>query len=195
MVELRNRRTIEDIFQRVFCSILPKLPPERIRPAYQQDMVNGDYIVNEFGETEIKPFTPYDNYMYFTVIFDGENTQSFLNADGSTSIRRGVKVAVDFYGEESSQLAICLQSLVRAESFMYTLEAQGLYLQQVDENINQVWELVNEEWVERHNFSITFNECVEIANPKPNVIAKDYEVDIDIDMDVVVDVNVDTEAD
>lgn len=184
MVELRDRKTIEDILQRIFCAILPKLPPQRIRPAYQQDLKNGDYIVNDSGETEIKPFTPYDNYMYFTVIFDTDNTQSFTCENGDVNIRRGFKVSLDFYGDESSSLALCVQSLIRADSYMYALEANGLYLQSVDETINQMWENVNEEWTERHNFNININECVNIANPLPNTNAEDYDITVDVNVEV-----------
>lgn len=186
MNELRSRATIEDIIQRILCDILPKFKPNRIRPAYQTEMKNGDYIVNEFGETEIIPFTPHDDFIYFAIIFDTDDTQSFTYPNGDVQIRRPISVSLSIYGGHSSEISLCVFSLIRGDSFMYKLQSKGLYLQNMDETINQMWELVNEEWFERHDFSIRFNEIVNIENPKPNLPAEDY--------NVVVDVRVETEV-
>lgn len=172
MEKLKSRIELEDIFQRMLCAMLPKMPPQDIRPTYQQGMKNGKYVTNEFNETEIIPFTPYDNVIYITVTTNPNSTQSYTLPNGITQLRQEVSLQISFYGGNSAENSTCAFSLMRVESFRYMLEAQGLYLQNMDETVAQFWELVNEEYMERHDFSATFNQSIEIANPIPNKLAK-----------------------
>lgn len=181
MEKLRSRIELEDIFQRMLCDMLPDMDPQNIRPAYQQDMKNGKYVTNEFGETEIIPFTPYDNFIYFTVLINPNSSQSYTLPNGATQLRQEVTLQISFYGEESSELSTCAFSLVRAEGIRYLLEAQGLFLRTMDEEISMIWELVNEQYFERHDFSIVYNQSIEIANPIMNKLGKYGNLDVEVE--------------
>ena len=176
MDKLKSRIELEDIFQRMLCAMLPKMPPQDIRPTFQQAMQNGKYVINEFGETEIIPFTPSDNVIYFTVTTNPNSTQSYTLPDGTTQLRQEVNLQISFYGGNSSELSTCAFSLMRVEAFRYMLEAQGLYLETMDETVSQM---------ERHDFSATFNQSIEIANPIMNKIAEHAVLGIQEDTDDV----------
>lgn len=181
MERLRTREELEDIFQRMVCEMLPKMHPQDIRPTYQQDLKNGKYVTNEFGETEIIPFTPHDNVIYLTVTPNSGTTQSYTTPAGFVRLRQEITLQISCYGEESSELSACVFSLARVEAFRYMLEAQGIYLETMDETIGQIWEIVNEEYMERHDFNIVYNQCVDIANPLMNKVAKTYKTDVEVD--------------
>lgn len=179
MEKLRSRIELEDIFQRMLCAMLPNMPPQDIRPTYQNDLKNGKYVTNEFGETEIIPFTPHDNVIYFTVVLNPNNSQSYTLPNGATQLRQEIRVQFSFYGEESAELSTCAFSLMRVEAFRYMLEAQGIYLETMDEEVAQIWELVNEEYMERHDFNAVFNQSIEIMNPIMNKVAKASSIDVE----------------
>ena len=181
MTKKIQRIDIEDTFQRMLCEMVPEVDNQNIRPAYQQNELAGKYITNEFGETEVVPFTPHDNFIYFTVIFDSEETQSYTFPNGDVELRRGVSLQVSCYGEDSEDISSKIFSLIRADSFMYMLQAQGLFLQSMDDTINQLWENVNEEWIERHDFTAKYNKVFKIENPLPNKPAKKMELIVEVD--------------
>ena len=162
---MKSREDIENIVQRITCKLLPKVPPEDIRPTYQQNDKAGRSIVTEDGTQQYIGYSAQDNFIYITVVL-GSGSQAYVYDDGIVKTTARRTVTFTFYGSQSSQLSLCLYSLLRLPQAISAFEHYGLYLQSIDDEISEMRELINEEWFERHDFTIIFNEIVTVKVPQ-----------------------------
>ena len=180
---MKTRQDIEDIIQGVVCALLPKMPPEDIRPAYQQHDMAGKSLISDDGETDYTGFSPYDNFMYIRVKLSPQNSQSVTNTDGSIQIITEREITFTIYGDESANIALCLNSLLQTQAAIDELQSHGLYLLEIDTDIDELHEIINEEWYERHDFVARYNEIVTIPCPS---FVKTHTISIANDFDVKV---------
>ncbi len=162
---MKSRQQIEDTIQRVVCELLPKMPPQDIRPAYQEEDNAGKTIFGQNEEAQTVGFTPQDNFIYITAKIGTDTALTSINNNGVISTGYAVNTTFTFYGSQSPQLSLCLFSLLEIEHALNTFEMLGMYLQSKDNEIAQMFEIINEQWFERHEFSVVFLVSESIRSP------------------------------
>ena len=174
---MKTREQYEDIFQEATTKMLPKFPLENIRPAFQKKGGKNGRVIKEDGSAvALVPFENGSDYIYFNIKFDTENSESFVYENGDVDITRTFQVIYTCYGNNSAGVALLIKSLIRTQ-FMQTFFTQnGFYLLD-DEGISQLNEVINAEYWERRDLTLTFNERVEIKVPEfDNVAVLDNKV-------------------
>lgn len=167
---MNSRQYYEDSIQRLVCALLPKMPPEDIRPAYQQNDLAGKSVLNTDSEYDYVPFSYSDNFIYIQV-FLGQNTlPGFMSDAQDGEVTLGIRSKFVLYGPESSALALCLWTLLQSSTAIEYFERLGLYIAQYSEDISEFHEIVNEQWFERHEFELYLSTSENIVNPcKPSL--------------------------
>ena len=177
---MRSRQQLEDCIQRLVCDLLPKMNKQDIRPAYQQQDNAGKDILNENSEHAYRGFTPNDNFIYITVSI-GTNTV-LTSVDRQGNVQTGFEVVSNFcfYGNQSSQLSLCLFNLLDIPYALDYLESHKLYTLKKDEEIAEMHEIINEQWYERHEFSVRFilPEC--IRSPKMPELSNEESLSVQV---------------
>lgn len=159
-----TREQYEDFFHTIISSMLPELDKRLIRPSYQS--VGGlaaKNTINQQYNDGVSGFTYKDDFIYFRVDFEGYK-ESFTGY-GNPTIQRFVDVSISFYGENSALYCLKVISLIRISAIIDMLEKNGLYLYNTD-TPSATHENINNEWWERHDFKITFNENLVIEEPE-----------------------------
>lgn len=162
---MKSRQQIEDTIQRIICELLPKMPPQDIRPAYQEHDIASKVIFNEDSSIQTTGFTPDDNFIYITAKIGSDTTLTGINNIGEITTGYAVNTTLTFYGSQSAQLSLCLFSLLSIEHALSSFEANGFYLYKKDNEIAQMHEIINEQWFERHEFNVTFLVSEVIRSP------------------------------
>jgi hypothetical protein len=128
--------------------------PKDIRPAYQEQDNAGKDILQDNLEHTYAGFTPEDNFIYITVRF-GTNT-ILTSVDSAGNIHTGYSADVTFtiYGNQSSELSIALASLLKIPYSIQVFEQNNLFITQYAQDIEEMHEIINEQWFERHEFDI-----------------------------------------
>ena len=175
---MKSREQIEDTIQRIVCELLPKMPPQDIRPAYQEYDNASKAIFGENGSFETTGFTPQDNFIYITAKIGSGNALTGINNSGDVTVGYAVDVTFTFYGNQSPQLALCLFSLLEIDHAITTFESFGMYLHTKDNEIAEMREIINEQWFERHEFSVTFLIAENIRSPFANIESNSRGVEI-----------------
>ena len=175
---MRKRQEIEDTVQRLVCCLLPKMPPSDIRPAYQQNDMAGNVILNADQEYEYKPFNINDNFIYIQCFIGPNTLPGYVSLAGDAEISNGVQIKYIFYGPESAQLASCLWTLLQTEFAIEYFQRMCLEIAYYDPDITELHEIVNEEWFERHEFTMYFTAVEKIINPYKPCPAEQAPVDV-----------------
>lgn len=175
---MRTRQQLEDIIQRVVCELLPKMPPQDIRPAYQQQDMAGKDVLNDDTTHSYRGFTPDDNFIYITVNIGKGTVLSEVDASGNVRTGCGVTATFTLYGSQSAQLALCLFNLLKIPYAVDYLESYNLFLTNIADEIDEFHEIINEQWFERHEFDVSFIEPVNIRSPQYPNKASNSSVDI-----------------
>lgn len=173
---MRTRQETEDLIHSILSKILPKMPKSRIRPGYQTDDIVGDTVLDDAGNYIIKPFTPKDNFIYFGVKFGGDLLPNVSQLSDAKSNRQ-ITVNISCYGEDSNAYAYYLHALIRSNYILQMINSFGIFLQTVSE-ISGMRELVNEEWFDRHNVTITLNEEIDLSVFEEPGLIKELEVEL-----------------
>ena len=163
---MKSRKEFEDIIQTVICQLLPKMPKEDIRPAWQQEDNAGKSILNEDSTHNYSGFTPNDNFIYVKCELGPDNDNTIINDNGDTETTNTVDTTITFYGPQSYQLSLQLFSLLKLTDTLQLFESYGLFFFDMSTSIDELHELINELWYERHEFSIVFKESVSIKLPQ-----------------------------
>lgn len=180
---MKTRQDIEDIVQRVVRKLLPKMPSQDIRPAYQQNDMAGKSLLGNNTLDNYTGFNPTDNFMYIRVNMNPNTSESIVLDDGTVQITTQRAVTFTIYGEQSANIALCLASLLRTPASISCFEFCGLYLVDIDEQISELHEIINEEWYERHDFTIYLRESVTIPVPREikafsSSVAQEYDIKV-----------------
>ena len=162
---MKSREYIEDTIQRIVCELLPKMPPQDIRPAYQENDTASKIVYGENDEVQTVGFTPLDNFIYITAKIGTNTALTSINKQGDVNTGFAVEVTFTFYGNQSPQLSLCLFSLLEIDNALSSFESGGLYLYQKAEEISEMRELINEQWFERHEFDAVFLCTETIRSP------------------------------
>jgi len=162
---LRTREQLEDTIQKCVCQLLPKMPPQDIRPAYQQRDMAGKAYETDSQNYEYRGFSPNDNFIYIQVKIGSEPIGPYVSETGTVQITNLLQAKFIFYGPNSYQLALCLYSLLATEGALSYFETENLYISNKSENIDELRELVNEQWFERHEFTLNLYESLDIKTP------------------------------
>lgn len=163
---MKTREQYENIFQTATTKMLPKFPLENIRPAFQKRGGKTGKVIKEDGTAVA--LTPFDNgsdYIYFNIKLDTENSESYVYPNGEVDITRVFQVVYTIYGNNSAGVALLIKSLIRTQFMQNFFNQNGFYLLNEDE-ISQINEVINEEYWERRDLTLTFNERVEIKVPE-----------------------------
>lgn len=191
---MRSREQYEDIIQKGLCMLLPKMPPQDIRPAYQQQDNAGKVTESDDSTYEYIPFTPNDNFIYIRVKLGDTPIGPYVSLTGNVEITTSIEATITIYGSQSSQLSKCLYGLLATDFIVQFFAGEGLFYQSMSTNIDEMREIINEQWYERHEFTVVFGETTSIRLPqdvKPveseaaNVKTVVHEVDNKIGEDII----------
>lgn len=163
---MKTREQYEDIIQKGICMILPKMPPQDIRPAYQQQDNAGKVMQTDDSTYEYLPFTPADNFIYIRVKISDTPIGPYVSATGVVEITNTINATITIYGSQSSQLAKCVYALLATDSIVQFFSSEGLFYQSISDRIDELREIINEQWYERHEFTISFGETTAIRSPE-----------------------------
>lgn len=173
---MRSREQYEDIIQKGICMILPKMPPQDIRPAYQQQDNAGKAVLSDDSEYEYLSFTPADNFIYIRVKIDDTPIGPYVSAEGNVEITNSIVATITIYGSQSSQLAKCVYSLLSTDTMIQYFGSENLFYQSISTDIDELREILNEQWYERHEFTVTFGESTIIRSPFKVTKAEDADI-------------------
>ena len=153
---MRSRIQYEDIIQEALVKIVPQIAPQNIRPAYQDYDIGGTTQSIESGIDTSFGFTPEDNFIYFTIRMDNTDAKPQITESGDISIRREMTVYVYCSGKDSPAIATIISAVIRTNALLNFLEQNDIYLQDTG-SVDEMWELKNEQWFERHDFTFKIN--------------------------------------
>lgn len=162
MARIKKREEVEDIFQAVLCKLVPQISPKNIRPAYQQQDYAGQNQYED-GLQTYNGFTPNDNFIYFTAHFNTQPIQPTVE-NGRTYAQRGFYLKLSVYGPDSASIAVIITNLMYSNPVREYLQKYGFYISTIDD-ITEMHELFGEQWYERDDVNIYYNEIIEIINP------------------------------
>lgn len=184
VVTMRTRRQYEDIIHDLICRILPKFPPQDIRPAYQsnRDYASKNSISLDPADDGITGYSNEDNFMYFVVKFDPLTSMPYIDEEGNANVTRVIDVTCSVYGESSANVALLINTLVLGPDAQSFLQQYGLHTyNEMGWSINQINEEINGEYWERHDVSFKLSESIDLVVPYYPVVAKETEVTFVVD--------------
>lgn len=181
IVTMRTRRQYEDIIHDFICRILPKFPPEDIRPAYQPvTSYTGKNMVSlNPADDGITGYSNVDNFMYFVVKFDNVTALPYIDEDGSADTTRILEVTCTVYGESSANVALLLDTLILGPDAQAFLHQYGLHTYNESSwSVSQMNEEINGQYWERHDVSFRLMESIDLVVPYEPEIAEKADITI-----------------
>ena len=163
---MRTREDIENLFQSIVSALLPKMNPKLIRPAYQNDDSAGKPVLCEDGTYKYVGLTAEENYIYIRAHQVPQGTQPVVYEDGRIETIITYPIQISVYGDQSSNIALCVFSMLRSQAVLQMLESNGLSLVTMSDDITDMHEILNAEWVHRCDFEYTIQEVINIPTPK-----------------------------
>lgn len=160
-MRIQSRRETEDFFHDIIAYTLPHIDKSNIRPAYQKTKkpipAGGNFISQDGKGNGLVPFTNEDNFVYFWVDMNdpSNNDESEVSEDNKVTYIRNIRLIVYCYGEDSSNNALRVKSLVRSIKVQHLLNFNGYY-QLNDGSITSMFEDINGEWWERNDLEMHF---------------------------------------
>lgn len=168
IAKMRTRQEYEDIIHDLICRMLPKFPPEDIKPAYQFNRTySGKNAIALTPEDDgIMGYTNVDNFMFFVVKFDPLTFQPYADAEGNMDTNRVIEVTCSVYGESSANVALLINSLLLGSDAQLFMQGYGLHTyDDFSWGITQINEEINGEYWERHDVTFKLIESIDLVVP------------------------------
>lgn len=187
IVKMRTRSQYEDIVHDLICRMLPKFPPQDIKPAYQADRsyLGKNDISLSPADDGITGYTNIDNFMFFNIKFDSVLTQPFVDIDGSADLSRIIEVQCSVYGQSSNNVALLIYSLLMGYDAQAFMHSYGLHTyDELGWNIIQVNEEINGQFWERHDVIFKLTESIDLVVPYEPELGKEADITYIVDGEV-----------